>query len=210
MFITLHIDTKRELNKIKEISERFNKEEQSLVMCMKPVKKEINRLVDNLPWPPEPQNLVPEKFFIPYQLDLMLHSLLENDQGVLQPKGKSLKVSFVVYAVTNSPKAPKHQKHQKVFYFALIKSLTNNTEIINVINKLGHGVSYAVLMETHTENAYRILERQLQNSFILPLDCRCIFAFNFPCLMNPSALLTYIFKLHKRYLFTPSHKFKLY
>ena len=39
MFITLHIDTKRELNKIKEISERFNKEEQSLVMCMKPVKK---------------------------------------------------------------------------------------------------------------------------------------------------------------------------
>ena len=54
MFITLHIDTKRELNKIKEISERFNKEEQSLVMCMKPVKKEINRLEDNLPWPPEP------------------------------------------------------------------------------------------------------------------------------------------------------------
>ena len=39
MFITLHIDTKRELNKIKEISERFNKEEQSLVMCMKLVKK---------------------------------------------------------------------------------------------------------------------------------------------------------------------------
>ena len=119
MFITLHIDTKRELNKIKEISERFNKEEQSLVMCMKPVKKEINRLEDNLPWPPEPQNLVPEKFLIPSQLDLMLHSFLENDQGVLQPKGKSLKVSFVVYAVTNSLKTPKHQKHQKVFYQVL-------------------------------------------------------------------------------------------
>ena len=171
MFITLHIDTKRELNKIKEISERFNKEEQNLVMCMKLVKKEINRLEDNLPWPPEPQNLVPEKFLIPSQLDLLLHSLLENDQGVLQPKDKSLKVSFVVYAVTNSPK---------------------------------------VLMETHTENSYKILERQLQNTFILPLDCRCIFAFNFPCLTNPSVLLTYIFKLHKRYLFTPSHKFKLY
>ena len=158
MFITLHIDTKRELNKIKEISERFNKEEQNLVMCMKPVKKEINRLEDNLPWPPEPQNLVPEKFLIPSQLDLLLHSLLENDQGVLQPKDKSLKVSFVVYAVTNSPK---------------------------------------VLMETHTENSYKILERQLQNTFILPLDCRCIFAFNFPCLTNPSVLLTYILSFTK-------------
>ena len=93
MFITLHIDTKRELNKIKEISERFNKEEQqSLLICMKPVKKEINRLEDNLPWSPEPQNLVPEKFLSPSQLDLMLHSLLENNQGVLQPKSKSLKV----------------------------------------------------------------------------------------------------------------------
>ena len=123
----------------------------------------------------------------------MLHSLLGNDQGVLQPKGKSLKASFVVYTVTNSPKTPKHQKHQKVFYFAFIKSLTSNTENIIVINKLGHGVSYAVLMVTHTENAYKILERQFQNTFILPLDCRCIFAFNFPCLTNPSALLTYIF-----------------
>ena len=185
MFITLHIDTKRELNKIKEISERFNKEEQSLVMCMKPVKKEINQLEDNLPWPPEPQNLVPEKFLIPSQLDLMLHSFLENDQGVLQPKSKSLKVSFVVDAVTNSLKTPKHQKHQKVFYFALIKSLTNNNEIINVINKLGHGVSYAVLMETQTKNAYKILatatSKYLHPAVGLPLHfCIQFSVFNEP------------------------------
>ena len=119
MFITLHIDTKRELNKIKEISERFNKEEQSLVMCMKPVMKEINRLEDNLPWPPEPQNLVPEKFLIPFQLDLMLHSFSENDHGVLQPKGKSLTVSFVVYAVTNSLKHQSTKNTKKCFTLLL-------------------------------------------------------------------------------------------
>lgn len=39
-----------------------------------------------------------------------------------------------------------------------------------MINKLGHGVSYTALMETHTKNAYKILEQQLENTFILPLD----------------------------------------
>ena len=28
------------------------------------------------------------------------------------------------------------------------------------------------LMETHTENAYKILEQQLENTFILSLDCQ--------------------------------------
>ena len=102
----------------------------------------------------------------------MLHSLLENDQGVLQPKGKSLKTSFVVYAVISSPKRPKHQKHQKVFYFALIKSLTNNTEFINMINKLGHGVSYAVLMRL----ILKMLTRYWNGNFKIPSSCRWIAA----------------------------------
>ena len=135
--IALYIDTKRELNRVKEISERFTK----------------------------------EKFLIPSQLDLMLHSILQNDQGELQPKGESLKLSFtqnIVYAVTNGRiKTPKNILHP-----TLIKSLTNNTEIINVINKLGHGVSYTFLMEAHTENAYNTMEQQLENTFILLLDCQ--------------------------------------
>ena len=101
----------------------------------------------------------------------MLHSLLQNDQVVMQPKDESLKLSFAqvtVYAVTNGRiKTPK-----SILLPTLIKSLTNNTEIINVINKLSHGVSFTVLMETHTENAYKILEQQLENTFILLLDCQ--------------------------------------
>ena len=58
----------------------------------------------------------------------------------------------------------------KVVLLLTTYSLTNNTEIINVINKLGHGVSYKVLMETHTKNAYKIFEQQLEYTFILPLD----------------------------------------
>ena len=222
--ITLYIDTKRELNKIKEINERFTKEQQNLVICINSVKKEINRLEDNLPWPPEPQDLVPDKFLIPSLLDLMFQFLLQNDQVVMQPKSESLKLSFAqvtVYAVTNGRiKTPK-----SILLPTLIKSLTNNTEIINVINKLSHGVSFTVLMETHTENAYKILEQQLENTFILPLDCQreeyttyiadnidikeetlsgnkiCtyFFEFNFPYLTTLVSFQPIIFKLQKRY-----------
>ena len=44
---------------------------------------------------------------------------------------------------------------------SVIKTLTNNTEIINIINRLGHGVSYSILSEMHTENAFRIQKQQL-------------------------------------------------
>lgn len=83
----------------------------------------------------------------------MLHFLFQNDQRVLQQKGESLKLSFAqgtVYAVRNGPiNTPK-----SILLPTLIKSFSNNTEIINVVNKLSHGVSYTVSMETHTENAY--------------------------------------------------------
>ena len=72
---------------------------------------------------------------------------------MLQQKGESLKLSFAqgtVYAVRNGPiNTPK-----SILLPTLIKSFSNNTEIINVVNKLSHGVSYTVSMETHTENAY--------------------------------------------------------
>ena len=44
--------------------------------------------------------------------------------------------------------------------------LTNNTEIINIINRLGHGVSYSIISEMHTENAFRIQEQQLDEIVI--------------------------------------------
>ena len=44
---------------------------------------------------------------------------------------------------------------------SVIKTLTNNTEIINIINRLGHGVSYSILSKMHTENAFRIQKQQL-------------------------------------------------
>ena len=52
----------------------------------------------------------------------------------------------------------------------MVKTLINNTEPINILNKLGHGVSYSVLMELQTENAYKIYEKQLTNDWIIPAN----------------------------------------
>ena len=34
----------------------------------------------------------------------------------------------------------------------MVKTLTNNTELINILNRLGHGVNYNVLMELEIKN----------------------------------------------------------
>ena len=50
--------------------------------------------------------------------------------------------------------------------------MTNNTEVITIINKLGHGVSYSTLMELQTENAYSILDQQTERGYVIPLSCQ--------------------------------------
>lgn len=50
---------------------------------------------------------------------------------------------------------------------SIVKALTNNTEIITSLNKLGHGLAYTQLMEIQTENAYLIVDKQKENSTLL-------------------------------------------
>ena len=58
-------------------------------------------------------------------------------------------VQDIVYSVTEGKvKTPK-----SVLLPTVVKQLTDNTEIINTLNKLGHGVSYSILSDMHTENA---------------------------------------------------------
>ena len=44
-----------------------------------------------------------------------------------------------------------------------MRTLTNNTEIVNWICKLGCGTSYVVIEKLDTENAYNMTEKQPQN-----------------------------------------------
>ena len=49
--------------------------------------------------------------------------------------------------------------------------LTNNTEIINMTNRLGHGICYSLLEEMETENAYKVIDEQTEG-VIIPKECK--------------------------------------
>ena len=53
---------------------------------------------------------------------------------------------------------------------SMIKTLTNSTELINTVNRLGHGIGYSTLMEAQTENACQVFETQLMKECIVPDD----------------------------------------
>ena len=124
---------------------------------------------DELPWPPQPTDLEPEKFNIPRYLNEFLASLLGGeDDVVLSSRNTTIKYSMthdIVYNLNGGRvKTPK-----SMLLPSVIKTLTNNTEIINIINRLGHGLSYSILSEMHTENAFRIQDQQL-DEIVIPED----------------------------------------
>ena len=50
-----------------------------------------------------------------------------------------------------------------------IKTLCNSTELIEICNKLGHGISRSALEELATEHAFKIMEQQQVNNLVMPL-----------------------------------------
>ena len=124
-----------------------------------------------MPWPPQSNDLEPEKFEIPPKLGQFLKCLMTGQKNEEQMNNRSARIRLslaqdVVYNVTEGRvKTPK-----SVLLPTVVKQLTNNAEIINTLNKLGHGVSYSILSDMHTENAY-IIQYQQQADVILPLNC---------------------------------------
>ena len=55
---------------------------------------------------------------------------------------------------------------------SIVKTLTNNTELINILNRLGHGVSYSLFMEAQTENTFQILDEQVVSGCIIAKQCQ--------------------------------------
>ena len=133
------------------------------------IRKDIKEMKDAMPWPPRPDDLTPDQFKVPDILNEFLNLVLAgtSDENCISTRLARLKFSFaqdIVYAVTGGRvKTPK-----SILLPSIIKTLTNNTEIVNIVNRLGHGVSYSILSELNTENAYAIQKEQTQDNLILP------------------------------------------
>ena len=51
-----------------------------------------------------------------------------------------------------------------------VKTLTGNVEVIKLLNRLGHGVSYSKLKEKETVLCLKKIEREEEVGVILPLN----------------------------------------
>ena len=134
------------------------------------IHSEIKELKDGMPWPPQPNDLQPENFKMPKMSGEFLTTLITardcDDQiSSRQARLKHSIAQDIVCIVSNGKvKMPK-----SLLLPSIIKQLTNNTEIINIVHRLGHSVSYSVLNEMHTENAYIVHDQQENDDVILPL-----------------------------------------
>ena len=120
---------------------------------------------------PETQNLSLDQFKIPEGLETFLDILYSgcNKERELNPRTSRFRFSLVqdlIYNVSEGRvKIPKSTS-----FLCTIKNLTNNTELVNVVNRLGHGVSYIAPMELFAENTYKIYVEKFERSLVLPRD----------------------------------------
>ena len=80
-----------------------------------------------------------------------------------------MKESFgqdIVFCVTNiAIKTPK-----SVLFPSVVKGICNNTDVLKLINRYGHGSSYELIEEIETETALQVISDQKQNRVVIPVD----------------------------------------
>ena len=134
------IKAKNELVNIKKMSN----DHQTVVYTGRLTRKEIRNINNVIPWPPKPKDLEVTNFKVSEFLNIFMNVVLGDRIECNSNRVERLKLSFsqdLTYAASNaSIKTPK-----SILYPYHIKSLTNNTELINITSPLGHGVSYSFL-----------------------------------------------------------------
>ncbi|KAK3738575.1 hypothetical protein QZH41_001183 [Actinostola sp. cb2023] len=121
------------------------------------------------PWPILPSDLSVDQFPVPGCLHRFLMGLLTSNSDMTNPspRVKMLIESFsqdLIYAVTcGKTKPPKH-----ILLSYGVKTLTGNVEVIRMLNRFGHGVSYSQLEENDTALCFQKLAANLNQTTILP------------------------------------------
>ena len=125
------------------------------------------------PWPFHPSDVDVTADIIPDQLERLLVGLLTRDPNTRIQANRigTLDQSFsqdLIYAVTRGQhKPPKH-----ILLPNAVKTLTGNVELIQTLNKLGHGVSYSQLEENETALCLQKLATGFNHRVVLPVSIK--------------------------------------
>ena len=142
--------------------------------------KTIQKLVANMkptmPWPPSSEDLECEIEMVPYLLYNMMAWILstKSEYSVervsdISPEVHRLALSLsrdLIHSATRGRiKTPKH-----VVLPMTVKSLTGNVELITILNRFGHGLSYSQIEEVETALAEMQIAKR-QNGVFVPSVC---------------------------------------
>ena len=116
------------------------KDEKSVFYTAKIIRNEIKGMTDKMNWPPSYTDLTTEKVDIGIHLSTFLNAILscklaEIDSTRVYRMNMSLGQDLV-YNVSNG----RIHTPKSILFPYKYKMLTNNTELINMVNRLGQGI----------------------------------------------------------------------
>ena len=148
-----------------------SKAEKIVSSAAKTIRNEIKGMTNEMNQPTSYADLTAEKVDIGIHLltslNVILSGKLEEVDSTLLYRIKMSLCQDLFYNVNNGRiRTPK-----SVLFPYNIKMLTNNTELINIVNRQGHGICYSLLEDTETKNACNVLDEQT-DSIIVSKSCK--------------------------------------
>ena len=135
------------------------------------IRKAIRSNEHKMSWPPQPSELTESAIKFPDEVRAFLCTLLTgntaNSQESCQPRVQRLMNSIgqdMIFTVSGGQQKP--PKHILLPY--AVKSLTNNVELIQMINRCGHGIAYSQIEELNTALCLQKLASTPENAVPLP------------------------------------------
>lgn len=131
------------------------------------IRQSVKNHSNNQDWPPDPSKLDKEHIDTPLLVNTFLQHLLMGDDSALTERMMWLRNSIaqdLEFAITRGRYKP--VKH--ILLAFAVKSLTGNVELIQLLNRLGHGIDYTQLEEIDTSLCLQKLAMAAENCIPLP------------------------------------------
>ena len=137
----------------------------------KMIRKLVGNMKPTMAWPPSSEDLDCENAIVPDLLYNMMAWILSSQSRYSVERVSNLppnvhRLDTLIHSVSRGRiKTPKH-----VILPMTVKSLTGNVELITILNRFGHGLSYSQVEEVETALAETQIAKQ-QNGVFVPSAC---------------------------------------
>jgi hypothetical protein len=162
--VKTHVTMKKELDILRSHSLDIQKIIDQSSMY---IRKSILDMKWKTSWPIHPSDLDIQSFSVPEYLNGFLLGLLTTDVAHPSKRVKNFVSSFsqdIVYAATCGQTKPPKQ----VLISYGVKTLTGYVELMQILNRFGHGISYSQLEENDTALSLENMASNLNQSPIIP------------------------------------------